>query len=56
MNVSPSSITAITDKIIPEIEQWQTRSLESIYPIVWMDAIHYKVREDNAIKSKAVTV
>lgn len=54
LTVSPSSITAITDKIIPEIEQWQTRSLESVYPIVWMDAIHYKVREDNAIKSKAV--
>ena len=54
LNVSPSSITAITDKIVPEIEAWQTRSLESVYPIVWMDAIHYKVREDNAIKSKAV--
>ena len=54
LNISPSSITAITDKIVPEIEEWQTRSLESIYPIVWMDAIHYKVREDNAIKSKAV--
>lgn len=54
LSVSPSSITAITDKIVPEIEEWQSRSLESIYPIVWMDAIHYKVREDNAIKSKAV--
>ena len=54
LNISPSSITAITDKIVPEIEEWQTRSLESVYPIVWMDAIHYKVREDNAIKSKAV--
>lgn len=54
LNISPSSITAITDKIIPEVEEWQTRSLESVYPIVWMDAIHYKVREDNAIKSKAV--
>lgn len=54
LNISPSTITAITDKIIPEVEEWQTRSLESVYPIVWMDAIHYKVREDNAIKSKAV--
>lgn len=54
LNIAPSSITAITDKIIPEIEQWQTRSLESVYPIVWLDAIHYKVREDNAIKTKAV--
>ena len=54
LNIAPSTITNITDKIIPEIEQWQTRSLESVYPIVWMDAIHYKVREDNAIKTKAV--
>jgi putative transposase len=54
LNISPSTITAITDKIVPEIEEWQTRSLESVYPIVWMDAIHYKVREDNAIKTKAV--
>lgn len=54
LHLSPSSITAITDKILPEVEQWQTRPLESVYPIVWMDAIHYKVREDNAIKSKAV--
>ncbi len=54
LTISPASITAITDKILPEIEAWQTRPLESLYPIVWMDAIHYKVREDNAIKSKAV--
>jgi transposase-like protein len=54
LTISPGTITSITDKILPEIEQWQTRSLESVYPIVWMDAIHYKVREDNAIKTKAV--
>lgn len=54
LSMSPSSITAITDKILPEIEQWQTRPLEEVYPIVWLDAIHYKVREDNAIKAKAV--
>src|ERR1035437_5190135 len=47
LNISPSTITSITDKIVPEIEEWQTRSLESVYPIVWMDAIHYNVREDN---------
>lgn len=54
LTLSPATITAITDKILPEIEQWQTRSLESVYPILWLDAIHYKVREDNAIKTKAV--
>lgn len=54
LTLSPATITSITDKILPEIEQWQTRPLESIYPILWLDAIHYKVREDNAIKTKAV--
>ncbi len=54
LQLSPASITAITDKIIPEVEQWQTRPLETVYPILWLDAIHYKVREDNAIKTKAV--
>lgn len=54
LTLSPATITSITDKIIPEVEQWQTRPLESVYPILWLDAIHYKVREDNAIKTKAV--
>ena len=54
LSLSPATITSITDKILPEVEQWQARSLESVYPILWLDAIHYKVREDNAIKSKAV--
>jgi putative transposase len=54
LTLSPATITSITDKILPEVEQWQTRPLESVYPILWLDAIHYKVREDNAIKTKAV--
>lgn len=54
LSLSPATITTITDKILPEIEQWQSRPLESVYPILWLDAIHYKVREDNAIKTKAV--
>lgn len=54
LDISPASITAITDKIIPEIDQWKKRPLESVYPMVWLDAIHYKVCEDNAIKTKAV--
>jgi len=41
LNISPSAITSITDKIVPEMEEWQTRSLESVYPIVWLNAIHY---------------
>ena len=44
IDVSNASISAITDKVIPELRQWQSRPLDAIYPIVWLDAIHYKVR------------
>lgn len=53
-SISPSTISEITDKIIPEIQQWQSRPLESIYPIVYLDAIHFKVRDGNQVKSKAI--
>jgi transposase-like protein len=54
MTVSPSTLTSITDSIIEDVKAWQNRPLESVYPFVWMDAIHYKVKEDNSIKTKAV--
>src|SRR5674476_487800 len=54
LTLSPAQMSEITDKIIPELEQWQSRPLEPVYAIVWFDAIHYKVREQGAIKSKAV--
>lgn len=44
IDVSNASISGITDKVIPELRQWQSRPLDAIYPIVWLDAIHYKVR------------
>lgn len=53
-SISASTISEITDKIIPEIKQWQSRPLESVYPIVFLDAIHFKVREDGQVKSKAI--
>ena len=54
INVSPSMISKITDKIIPEIREWQSRQLEDVYPIVFMDAIHYSVRKDGVVVKKAV--
>lgn len=54
LTVAPSTLTAITDSIIEDIKAWQSRALESVYAFVWMDAIHYKVKEDNSIKTKAV--
>jgi putative transposase len=52
--ISQGTLTAITDKIIHTVKEWQARPLESIYPIVWLDAIHYKIREDGKVHSKAV--
>jgi transposase-like protein len=54
LTVAPSTLTAITDSIIEDVKAWQSRPLESVYPFVWMDAIHYKVKEDNSIKTKAI--
>jgi putative transposase len=54
LTVSPATLSTITDKIIEEVKSWQSRPLESVYPFVWLDAIHYKVKEDGAIKTKAV--
>jgi len=53
VHFSKPAITAITDKLIPKLEEWKKRPLESIYPFVYLDAIHYKVREDGTYVSKA---
>ena len=56
IEVSSTMISKITDKIIPEIKEWQTRQLEEVYPIVFMDAIHYSVRQDGIVIKKAVYI
>lgn len=56
IELSADMVSKITDSIIPHIKEWQNRPLEPIYPFVFMDAIHYKVREDGQIKSKAAYV
>jgi len=54
LTVSPATLSAITDSVIEEVNAWRNRPLESVYPFMWLDAIHYKVKEDGAIKTKAV--
>ena len=54
IKVSTATLSAITDKIIAEVREWQQRPLESLYPFVWLDAIHYKVKDNGRYKSKAV--
>jgi putative transposase len=53
IDASPELISRITDKILPLVTEWQNRPLEEIYGIVFMDAIHYKVRSEGRILSKA---
>ena len=51
---SKATISAVTDKVIPLLKEWQQRPLESIFPFVWLDAIHYKIKENGRYISKAV--
>ena len=51
---SKATISAVTDKVIPLLKEWQQRPLESIYPFVWLDATHYKIKENGKYISKAV--
>jgi len=46
VDISDASITKITDNLLPEIRDWQERPLQEIYPILFLDAMHFKVRED----------
>lgn len=54
VSISTATISAITDKIITKVKEWQARPLESLYPFVWLDAIHYKVKDGGKYVSKAV--
>lgn len=54
VEVSTGTISAITDKILPLMEAWRTRPLASHYPFVWLDAIHYKIRDKGQYQTRAV--
>ena len=56
VEISPELVSKISEKIMPEVNAWQNRPLESIYPFVFMDAIHYKVKEDHRYVTKAAYV
>lgn len=50
---SKATISAVTDKVLPMLQEWKTRPLEEVYPFLFLDAIHYKVKEDGRYISKA---
>lgn len=56
IDVSAEKVSKITDRILPEIKEWQSRPLEPVYPFIFMDAIHYKIREDGRILNRAAYV
>lgn len=53
-DISAGTLSAITDRIIPQVKEWQSRPLDEVYCIVWMDAMHYKVRDGGRVESRAV--
>ncbi|OXM87065.1 IS256 family transposase [Paenibacillus rigui] len=53
IDVSPTMISNVTNKIIPLIKEWQNRPLQGVYAVVFLDAIHFKVKQDGAIVNKA---
>ncbi len=56
IELSPSSVSNITDKIVEEAKEWYSRTLDSLYPVVFLDAVHFKVREEGRIVTKAAYV
>ena len=56
VEISPELVSKISEKIMPDVNAWQTRPLEAIYPFIFMDAIHYKIKENHQIVTKAAYV
>lgn len=54
VEISHSTLSEITDRVIPQVKAWQCRPLDSLYTIVWLDAMHYKVRDEGRVVSRAV--
>ena len=54
LEVSPDLISTITDEVLAEVEQWQQRPLEAMYPIVYFDALRLKIRDEGTVRNKAV--
>lgn len=53
---SKSAVSMITDQLKQDIQEWQNRPLDDMYAVVWVDGIHYKIREDGRVKSKACLI
>ena len=52
--VSPTLISTVTDGVLDEVKQWQSRPLDAVYPVVYLDCIHAKVRDAGSVRAKAI--
>ena len=53
-DISAATLSSITDRVIPQVKEWQSRPLDEVYCIVWMDAMHFKVKDEGKVTSRAV--
>lgn len=56
IEISAQTISTITNKVMPLVEAWQSRPLAAVYPILYLDAIHYKLRKDHKIENRAIYI
>jgi putative transposase len=56
VNVSPTLISAVTDAVLEDANAWQTRPLDAFYPILYLDALHLKIRQERHVQTRAVYV
>lgn len=54
VDISHTTLSEITERIVPKVKEWQCRPLEPVYTIVWLDAMHYKVKDEGKVSSRAV--
>jgi putative transposase len=54
VEVSPALISSVTDEVIDEVRAWQNRQLDAVYPIMYLDAIQFKVRDSGQVRNKAI--
>jgi putative transposase len=55
IDISPDLVSAVTDAVLDEVAEWQNRPLEALYPLVFLDALRVKVRDEGTVRNKAIT-
>ncbi|NAW50058.1 IS256 family transposase, partial [Elizabethkingia argentiflava] len=54
IEISPAEISRITDRVLPEVQEWRNRPLETVYPFVCLDCMFFKVRVNGVVETRAI--